>query len=327
MIRRIYEIALITSPIIAIYGVLPFFVFEIITIQEVIKLTIGLTLNTFLVWAILIQLKSKFPTLSNIWLFLTSYGINLMIRVILLVFLTLFDLSKPPIGDKYFIYPIATSFAINMVIIVIINSIINTYRYNDVQRELHEIKLQNSVAQKLSLINQMQPHFLFNALSNLKSLIKENPNTAEDYTIKLADFLRYSVESHQSDVISLEKELEFTRDYIDLQKVRFENAFTYNLDIPNTLLQHKLPVLALQTLVENIFKHNVFTEKKPIHFTISGNENSLTVWNKKKMLKNYETTSTGLSNLNKRYELIYQKSIVIQDTDEDFTVTISLIPV
>jgi two-component system, LytTR family, sensor kinase len=293
MIRRLYEMALITSPIIAIYGVLPFFVFEIINIQEVVKLTIGLALNTFIAWAILIQLKSKFPSLSNIWLFLASYGINLLIRVILIMFLRSFDLAKPPIDDKYFIYPIATSFAVNIVIIVIINSIVNTYRYNDVQRELHEIKLQSSEAQKLSLINQMQPHFLFNALSNLKSLIKENPNTAEDYIIKLADFLRYSVESHQSEVISLEKELEFTRDYIDLQKVRFENAFTYNVDI---------------------------------HFTISGNENSLTVWNKKTMLKNNETTSTGLTNLNKRYELIHQKSIVVKDTDEDFTVTISLIP-
>ncbi len=319
--------AIITSPIIAIYGVLPFFVFKIIEPREVLILTFGLTLNTFLAWVILINLKIKFPLLNNIWLFLTSYGINILLRLILLTFLAPFDFAKPPIDDRYFIYPVATSFALNAVIIVIINSIFYSYKNANTQRELQEIKLQHSEAQKLVLLQQMQPHFLFNALSNLKSLIKENADAAEDYTVKLSEFLRYSVDSHQSELVSIEKELDFTLDYIELQKVRFGHAFTYHIDIPKDVLGYLIPVLALQTLVENIFKHNYFTDKKPLHFTIIYSNESVTVWNKKSSVKLTERTSTGLANLQKRYELILQKSIIIKNTEDDFSVTIPLCPV
>lgn len=326
MNRKLYQMALITSPIIAIYGVLPFFVFKIIEPKEVLILTLGLAINTFLAWVILINLKIKFPSLNNIWLFLASYGVNILIRLILLTFLAPFDFAKPPIDDKYFVYPVATSFALNAVIIVIMNSIFYSYKNADTQRQLQEIKLQHSEAQKLVLLQQMQPHFLFNALSNLKSLIKENAGSAQDYVVKLSEFLRYSVEAHQTEVVSLKKELDFTEDYIDLQKVRFDNAFTYDVDIPNEVMQYQLPVLALQTLVENIFKHNYFTEKKPLHFTITYKPNEITVWNRKSSVKLTERSSTGLNNLNKRYELIFHKSISIKDADEEFIVIIPLLP-
>ena len=89
-------------------------------------------------------------------------------------------------------------------------------------------------------------------------MITENAVSAQHYVVKLSEFLRYSVEAHHTEVVSLRKELDFTVDYIDLQKVRFENAFTYEVNIPNEVMQFHLPVLALQTLVENIFKHNYF---------------------------------------------------------------------
>jgi LytS/YehU family sensor histidine kinase len=257
---------------------------------------------------------------------LASYGVNLLIRLILLTFLSPLDFAKPPIDDKYFSYPIATSFALNAVIIVIMNSILNSYKNANTQRELQEIKLQHSEAQKQVLVQQMQPHFLFNALSNLKSLIAENTVSAQDYVVKLSEFLRYSVEAHHTEVVSLRKELDFTEDYIDLQKVRFENAFTYEVDIPNEVMQYQLPVLALQTLVENIFKHNYFTEKKPLHFTITYKPNEIIVWNRKSSVKLTERSSTGLANLNKRYELIFHKSISIKDADEAFVVIIPLLP-
>lgn len=327
MIRNLYKMAFITSPIIALYGVCPFYIFKIIGFSDAMILAFGLTLNTLLAWIILIQLKSRFPSINNFWLFVLSYGVNMIIRLVLILFTSPFDWAKPPIEDKYLAYPIVTSFALNAIIIVIINSIVNTYKYSQSKQELHEIKLQHSEAQKLVLLQQMHPHFLFNALSNLKSLIKDNADAAENYTVKLSEFLRYAVQSHQSELVTVEKELNFTMDYIELQKVRFGNAFTYKIDIPHDVLGYQIPVLALQTLVENIFKHNYFTDRRPLHFTIVYLDNSLIVWNKKSSVKLTERTSIGLANLQKRYELIFQKSIIVKNTEDDFTVTIPLCPV
>jgi len=327
MIRKLYKTALITSPIIAIYGVCPFYIFKIIGLSEVLNLAIGLTINTLVTWIILIQIKTRYPSINDILLFVLSYGIIMLMRFMLIFFIPPPDLVKPPIDISYMAYPIVSNFVLNVIIIVILNSIIISYKYTQTERELQEIKLQNSEAQKLSLLQQMQPHFLFNALSNLKSLIKENADVAQDYTVKLSEFLRYSVELHQSGLVRLDKELEFTTNYIELQKVRFGHAFSYQVDIPAEVMAYQLPVLGLQTLVENIFKHNTFTDKKPIFFSIQYQNKVLIVWNRKSAKNLSQRTTTGLSNLQKRYQLVLQKSIIIQDSDDEFSVTIPLLAI
>ena len=180
-------------------------------------------------------------------------------------------------------------------------------------------------AQKQVLMQQLNPHFLFNALSVLKSLIKEDADVAEDYSIKLSDFLRYSVESHKTELVRLSDELKFVKDYIELQKVRFENAFNFTLHIPNDKLNDKIPVFALQTLIENAFKHNYFTEKKPLNIHISYENEKIVVSNNKLLNKMAEKTETGLTNLNRRYELITGKVIEVIETEEAFCVKIPLI--
>jgi two-component system, LytTR family, sensor kinase len=104
------------------------------------------------------------------------------------------------------------------------------------------LKLANLEAQKQTLMQQLQPHFLFNALNTLKSLISASPNDAEDYTMKLSDFLRYSIQAKNNDVISLEDELQFTHDYVNLQKVRFGSALRVQIEIESELMQKKVPV-------------------------------------------------------------------------------------
>ena len=125
--------------------------------------------------------------------------------------------------------------------------------------------------------------------------------------------------------MSLEEELQFTQDYIDLQKMRYDAAFEYSINIPKECLHTQIPVLALQTLIENIFKHNYFTEKNKLVFAIQCTTNKIEVTNTKTSLKTTEKTQTGLINLNKRYELICGKSIFIEDNEKSFTVTLPLI--
>jgi two-component system, LytTR family, sensor kinase len=107
--------------------------------------------------------------------------------------------------------------------------------------------------------------------------------------------------------------------------MRFENAFQYTIDIPDAFLQKQIPILALQTLVENIFKHNYFSTKNPLHFSITCNTEKLVVANNKVSIKLGEKTQTGLKNLNNRYLLIAQKGIDIADTETDFTVRIPVL--
>jgi two-component system, LytTR family, sensor kinase len=325
MKKKLYITALITSPIIALYGASPFYIFEKIQLPTFLLLIFALTLNVFFVWVVHIYFTIKFPSLNNFKRFFYTYSVNVVMRLLAFFIDPIFDIPKPDFAERYIAYPIITSFALNAIIMAIVNSIVNSYKKAAAEKQVNELKFQNSEAQKQVLMQQLQPHFLFNALSNLKSLIKENANDAEAYTIKLSEFLRYSVEAHKNELISVEKELDFTKDYIDLQKVRFDNAFDYTIDIPNAILQSQVPILALQILVENIFKHNYFTEKNPLTFSISFMDNNIQVWNKKTSLRLSEKTRTGLDNLQKRYLLTMNKSITIIDTETDFTVQIPIL--
>jgi two-component system, LytTR family, sensor kinase len=325
MKEKLYNMATITAPIIAFYGACPLYIFKILDASNTFLIFLGLTVSIFFNWVILIQLKLRYPNLNNYILFAISYAMNILLRLIIIAITSPFNFKPPQAVDQYFAYPIVTSFAINTIVLIILDSMIKTDKYIQTERELQELKFQNSEAQKLVLMQQLQPHFLFNALSNLKSLIKDNAQAAEDYTVKLSEFLHYSVASHQSQKVTLKEELDFTMDYIDLQKVRFGNAFKYEIDIPESAMNYEMPVLALQNLVENIFKHNFFTEKNPMHFTITFKSEALEVWNKKKSVKITNRSSTGLSNLQKRYELIMQKQITIADTEDSFSVTLPLL--
>jgi hypothetical protein len=327
MKRRLYIIAAITSPIISLYGSSPFYIFDKVTLLEFLTLNFGLSASIFISWLIQIYTLEKYPLFNHFWRFIVTYVFSLFFRLVIFLVSKLLDIPIPPINieDTHIAYPIITSFAVNAIIMVIADSIVKSFKKNEAEKLVQELKLQNSEAQKQILMQQLQPHFLFNSLSVLKSLIKENPDDAEDYTIKLSEFLRYSVEAHKQEIISLEKELAFVKDYIELQKVRFDNAFHYEITIPKEALEYKVPVFALQTLIENIFKHNYFTEKNPIHFSISVQNDILMVANQKVSIKLTEKTFTGLQNLKQRCELISGKSIEIIDSENSFSVSIYLI--
>ncbi|MEM7658648.1 MAG: histidine kinase, partial [Bacteroidota bacterium] len=188
-----------------------------------------------------------------------------------------------------------------------------------------ELSIQKLKAENQTLAQQLQPHFLFNALSVLKSLIQEDADLAEDYTVKLSDFLRYGVESHQTDLVSLKEEMEFVNNYLSLQKIRFEEAIAFEVQISDNQLSGQVPIFAVQTLVENACKHNYFTEKRPLHISIETREDALIVRNNLVSLKVTERAGTGLANLSKRYEFLAGREIQIQQTETDFSVTIPVI--
>ena len=176
------------------------------------------------------------------------------------------------------------------------------------------------------LQNQVNPHFLFNCLNVLISEIKHNPNTAVDFTRKLSKVYRYVLQSKNHDLIPLKKELEFIDSFIYLHKVRIGDSLNYSKEISEEAFEMLLPPLTLQILMENAIKHNVANEENVLIISIRTNGyKELLVSNNLQIIENVESTYTGLSNLNKRYELLNMQGFSYGIQEDDFVVRVPLI--
>lgn len=331
MIKRLTINALISSPVIGFYGALPLVIFGI-PFASVFLILGVLTVLTFFFWLINLYILTKMPgSETSVRRYVFSY-------VATFIFHALFNAVGYFSGLRpeettmvinnfpfFVLYPFLFALAINTIILIMSNSVLLAESRKKTELELQQVKVSNLEAQKQILTQQLQPHFLFNALSVLKSLIKTDPENAEHYALQLSSFLRYSVEARRSDLITVEDELRFTQDYVDLQKVRFQDSFTFSVTIADEVKHQKVPLFAIQTLVENAFKHNYFTTRSPLHIRLDYESGAICVSNNKVSMKVTERNGIGLANLNKRYELIAGRGISISDTEEYFSVTIPLL--
>lgn len=321
MKKKLIQIALVTSPLLSLNGVAPIILFNNLEYERIFISFIGLTFLIFTFWVINIILNDKFPVPTKKYTF--SYFSVFVFNTLILFFIS--DSPQSGIASGYLIYSLIAAFSINTIIWIIINSVILKGKKENAESENQKLKVWNLEAQKQVLLQQLHPHFLFNALSTLKSLIKENPEMAEDYSIKLSEFLRYSIQAHSNELVSLEDELRFTNDFIELQKVRFGNSLHCDIHIPSAFFSFRLPVFALQTLVENAIKHNSFTEKNPIYIGIEANQNEIIVSNNRIPKSLIQKSGTGLHNLNERYNLLSGQMIKIEEDSGNFKVTIKLL--
>jgi two-component system, LytTR family, sensor kinase len=322
MKKKLYKVAFISSPIMSLVASVPLVIFENIQMPRIFYLWFALACIIFVFWLVNIFILSKIADSNSSKRYVLSYLTVLIIQAINIFVIVNLDL-KP--NDVNAVFPLIPAIAINTLILILSNSIILQFQKESAELQIEQLKVEKLEAQKQVLIQQLQPHFLFNSLSVLKSLIQDNTEDAEDYTVKLSEFLRYSVESHQKELVNLSEELQFTKDYLELQKVRFGDSFRCSIEVPEEKYSMKIPVYALQTLVENAFKHNYFTEKNPLYVSIIYQDNHLKIENNKVKTRVAEKTSTGLNNLNKRYELIAGKHIEIKENNEIFSVIIPLI--
>lgn len=198
------------------------------------------------------------------------------------------------------------------------------------QSELEVVRLQSANMETTNqlLKQQIQPHFLFNALNTLKTLIKKQPDVAENYLIQLSDFLRASLSGHRADTVSIQEELRLCANYMDMQKIRFGEALQYDVNIPEDYLnRYVVPFFSLQPLLENAIKHNELTKQFPLIIKLFVDNDRIVVKNNLKRKKNVEaSTGNGLTNLKERYRILFQEEIKIEQTDTCFVVSIKLIP-
>ena len=176
------------------------------------------------------------------------------------------------------------------------------------------------------LKNQLNPHMLFNSLNTLRSLVRENQDKAQDYIQELSRVLRYTLQSNESQCVSLREEMEFVSAYIFLLKMRFENNLQFDIQISNAYEEYLLPPMAVQVLIENAVKHNEISNRKPltIHITTDDNGNLSISNDIQPKWTATSGTGIGLANLAKRYRLLFKRDIQITE-DREFTVCIPLI--
>lgn len=181
-------------------------------------------------------------------------------------------------------------------------------------------------AQLQLLQEQLNPHFLFNTLSSLSAIVRENPNLAQNYILHLSKIFRYTLARSGNNMVSLEKELEHLKSYIQLVKMRLENAFQIHINISEDCINKQILHLSLQPLVENAVKHNKATLSNPLTVEIYEEDKWLIIRNNlQPSISDSEGTGLGLTNLNERYKLQFHKEIEIFQTKKYFIVKLPLL--
>ena len=223
---------------------------------------------------------------------------------------------------------VALSVFCSDVVVLLIQRLVIS-QYNESRKEIENLSLKANLADASNLLlrQQLQPHFLFNALATMKSLYKYDAKLGEEYLVHLASFLRESLVHKTSHTVLVQDELECCNHYIKMQEIRFGSAMNYKVQVSkNTCETKRLPYFSLQPLIENAFKHNDFTEEKPISLEIFEEGNYIVVRNTMRIrLQVPESTGNGLSNLSERYKLLNEAPIQILTNDGRFDVRLKLL--
>lgn len=213
--------------------------------------------------------------------------------------------------------------SINFIVYLLLDLIYSQKEKVQLAVEVESLRYNNLESEYKLLKAQINPHFLFNALNISKSLIKTKPILAERYIVQLSEFLRNSLNNEQKS-ISLKEELAHVQQYVDLQKVRFENAFEYLVGVNEHSLDKHLPLFTLTTLVENALKHNSFSEEEPLKIWVKDEDGFLEVKNNMKPRNGVISSYTGLSNLDQRSKMLSGAEMKIENNSRFFSVKIKL---
>ena len=198
------------------------------------------------------------------------------------------------------------------------------WRISLVQAE--KLKRENIQSQFEALKNQVDPHFLFNSLNTIYSLVDTHPDKAKEFITKFSKIYRYVLNVKENIVVKLSEELDFLRSYYFLQKIRYEENLEIIINIDARKIHYFIPPLSLQLLVENAIKHNIISEKKPLKIQITNNNVFLIIKNNLQAKENIsESTNIGLNNLTERYKLISEITPKFYIKDNEYIAEIPLL--
>ncbi len=193
--------------------------------------------------------------------------------------------------------------------------------------EAEQLKKENLQSQLEGLKGQVNPHFLFNSLNSLSSLISEDPIKAEKFLDEMSKVYRYLLRTNEDGLTTLDTELQFIHSYFHLLKTRYGDGLELEIRVTDRSLAYLIPPLTLQMLVENAVKHNMILRDSPLRIMIlTTNSNKLVVSNNlQRKDRMVYSTKVGLHNIHNKYRLMKQEEIMIRDDGKEFSVVVPLI--
>lgn len=178
------------------------------------------------------------------------------------------------------------------------------------------------------LINQLNPHFMFNVINNIRALILEDTNKARDSLAQLSEVLRTTLQTKQDKVWSLPQEVDLTKSFIQLNKLQFENRLRVVWDVSGDIEKWQVPCLALQLLVENAIKHGIGALVSGGTITINiiaDNNLSIEVVNPGNLTPSKDSTSLGITNIKQRLNLLYADRAYFSLTENQHQVSAKIV--
>lgn len=246
-------------------------------------------------------------------------------RIVHLVYIE----KRYPLGE-FFDHQNVGNYMVTFLFIVIISLAFHVFYFFKTLQE-QRVQEQKIIAGTASakfdaLKNQLDPHFLFNSLNVLTSLIDENPDGAQKFTTSLSKVYRYVLEQKNKELVSVEEELKFAKTYISLLKMRFENSIQFHIPDEISNPEAKIVPLSLQLLLENAVKHNKISEESPLIISIYENQGNLMVKNNlqhKNVL--HKSSGIGLVNITQRYDLLTSRKVIINKNEHHFEVGLPML--
>lgn len=220
---------------------------------------------------------------------------------------------------------VAFGFIFVFILIIVSISLRITSKWISAQEEVKDLKQLQLRNDYNALQDQLNPHFLFNNLSVLKSMIKYTPESAIDFTQNFTDTYRYVLQSAEKETVSLSEEFEFLKAYIALHKERLGEGLKVEININPEYNYRKIPPLSLQLLIENAIKHNIATHDEPLAITIKTQDEHINVENNIQPKENSYSTSKGLKNLVSRYRFLTDRELSIKQDKKTFKVELPLL--
>ena len=278
----------------------------------------------------LVEQPTKLPAHPLIALFIASV-IALCVCIVIPISVILLSLGYE-FSHVLFNLKLSAGFAFR--VNLFLNSINAIYffiqRYESTKTENEKIKKEYAEARLSALKSQVNPHFLFNNLNVLTTLVYKNQDAAAEFIRQLSMVYRYLLAHQDKKVVSLEEELEFIEAYIYLLKIRFQDNLVINNNIPLNGQRFFLAPVTLQLLVENAIKHNIVSEKHPLSISMALHKSPdrLVISNNKQKKKLMEGSSKmGLANLKNRYSFISTHPLEVSDYNEIFSVSVPLVKI
>ena len=333
-LRREISSALITTSIIAlvlIFTQIAWVSWKSISLSIFYSFAYGLPLyfgNSYL----FDYLNSKYPWHTNgkeRFIYGLIYSIAITMLIIAIINATIMLVKGQDLSvlwsKKHFYAYYGVAFIITVIVSLFFHALgfYNEVRNARIREE--KLRLENLSARYEALKSQVDPHFLFNGLSVLSSLIEEQPSKAQEFVDDLAGIYRYVLEQKKNDIVDLKEELDFAEKYISLHQKRFENCISYKVAISREDQDKKIMSLTLQLLMENIFKHNRITQSEKMNISITSSKQYLIIQNNKYPKNNVSSNKSGLQNIKDRYAFFSHHPIELEDTPEHFTVKIPFV--